>query len=94
MIIESEKVLERKLSKHIEKLGGFCWKLFPIHITGLPDRLCLLPGAIIFFVEVKTTNEEPKRRQLYVHKQLRNLGFRVEIVDTSEQIKKLLSDYE
>lgn len=93
-LIESEKVLEDKLTKGIERLGGICWKWFSIHITGLPDRICLLPGGRIFFAEIKTTNKKPKPRQLIVHRQLRNLGFRVEVIDTSEQIKSILMEYE
>lgn len=93
-LIESEKVLEDKFTNGIEKLGGICWKWFSIHITGLPDRICLLPGGRIFFAEIKTTKKKPKPRQLIVHRQLRNLGFRVEVIDNSDQIKQILQEYE
>lgn len=94
-LIESEKLLEDKLIRGVEKiLGGLCWKWFSIHITGLPDRICLLPGGRIFFVEIKTTKKTAKKRQVFVHRQLRGLGFRVEVVDTSEQIERLIREYE
>lgn len=92
--VESEKVLERSLKKHIEKeLGGFCLKLLSQHITGLPDRLCLIPGGRLFFAEIKTTKKKATRIQLYLHRKIRNLGFRVEIIETTEQIKKIISEY-
>jgi hypothetical protein len=93
-MIESEKVLEKKLGDKIKKLGGLSLKLLSKHFTGLPDRVCLLPGGILFFVEIKTTKKKATKIQLYVHKQLQKLGFEVYIVDTSIQIKELLSKYE
>ena len=93
MKIEKEKILEKKLSIEIEKLGGWSLKLLSTHVTGLPDRMCLLPGGRVFFAEVKTTKEKPKRIQIWVHNKIRALGFRVEIIDQSEKIKELIRDY-
>lgn len=93
--IESEKTLERSLKNSVEgKLKGWCLKLLSAHITGLPDRLCLLPGGRILFVELKTTGKKPRKIQIFVHNKLRALGFRVEVVDTSEQIERLIREYE
>lgn len=93
--IESEKTLERLLKNYVEgKLKGMCLKLLSAHITGLPDRLCLFPGGKILFVELKTTNKKPQKIQLFIHNKLRSLGFRVEVVDTSEQIRKIIKEYE
>lgn len=88
-MIESEKVLERKLSKKIEQLGGWSIKLLSTHVTGLPDRLCLLPGGKVLFVEVKTTGKKPRKIQIKIHEKLRGLGFEVLVIDNSEQIKRL-----
>jgi len=88
--IESEKILERKLREETEKIGGLCLKLLTTYFTGLPDRLCLLPGGRLFFIELKTTKQKPRKIQLYVHKKLIDLGFKVYIVDTSLQIKNIL----
>jgi hypothetical protein len=88
-MIESEKLLERKLGLTIKALGGWSIKMLSSQITGLPDRLCLLPGGRVFFAEIKTTGEKPKKIQLYVHKRIRSLGFRVEVIDSSAQIEKL-----
>ena len=93
MKIEKEKILEKKLSMEIEKLGGWSLKLLSTHVTGLPDRMCLLPGGRVFFAEVKTTKEKPKKIQIWVHNKIRALGFRVEIIDQSEKIKELIRDY-
>lgn len=92
--MESEKVLERSLKRHVEQeLGGFCLKLLSQHITGLPDRLCLIPGGRLFFAEIKTTKKKPKKIQEFIHRKIRALGFRVEVVESTEQIKKIIKDY-
>lgn len=93
--IESEKTLERLLKKCVEKeLKGYCLKLLSVHITGLPDRICLIPGGKVFFAEIKTTKQKPRKIQLVIHRKLRDLGFRVEVIETSEQIKNIIRDYE
>ena len=94
MTIESEKLLERKLYNGIKKLGGISIKLASLHFIGLPDRLCLLPVGHLFFAEIKTTKMKPRKIQLHVHKKLRDIGFIVEIIDTSEQIIEILNRYE
>lgn len=92
--IESEKDLERKLNQGVKKLLGLSFKFIPSLVAGIPDRICLLPGGRIFFAEIKTTKQKPNRLQKYWHLKLRKLGFRVEVIDTSEQIEKILKEYE
>lgn len=84
--VESEKLVERKLVELTKINNGMCIKLLCNHILGLPDRLCLFPGGKLAFVELKTTGEKPKRIQIFMHKKLRALGFRVEVIDTVEGV--------
>jgi len=90
--MESEKLLERKLRIGVEKRGGECWKLAGGFVTGLPDRLILLPGGRAAFAEVKTTGEKPKPRQVYIIKLLLKLGFPVFVIDSEETLQKCLND--
>ena len=89
-MIESEKKLERRLKKEVEARGGMCIKLEANFIAGLPDRMCLLPGGQVFFVEVKTTGKQPSPVQYAVHRMLIKLGFRVYVPDTTEKIKNII----
>ncbi len=91
---ESEKLLERKLREGVKRLGGWSIKLLALHITGLPDRLCLLPGGRLFFAEVKTTGETPSPIQWVIIKKLRKLGFRVVVIDNSIQLNQILRTYD
>ena len=92
--IDNEKSVERKLVELTKLSGGLCIKLLTYQFTGLPDRMCLFPGGIIVFVELKTTGEKPRKIQLAVHRMLRNLGFRVEVIDTIKGVEDLIKEIE
>ena len=88
----SEKIIERHLVESTKQKGGLCIKLLSDYITGLPDRLCLLPGQKVIFVELKSTGAKPRKIQLFVHKQLKALGFRVEVIDSLAGVNSLLDN--
>ena len=89
----SEKYIEKKFCESIKRMGGIAVKLLST-ITGLPDRLCLLPGGCLFFAELKTTKKKAEARQKLVHRQIRALGFEVYVVDSIEEAERILKLYE
>lgn len=93
-MIESEKKLEKNLSLEVKKLGGLSFKFVPFFISGIPDRICLLPGGKMFFAEIKTTKKKLEKLQNYWKLKFTKLGFRVEVIDCSEDIKKIIESYE
>ena len=93
MVMESEKVIEKYLVSEVKSLGGWAVKLLSGLVTGLPDRLILLPGGVVAFVEVKTTGKKATPRQLIVHKKLMQLGFRVEVLDSKEGVNNFINSY-
>lgn len=48
-----EKTIEQHLVKAVKNSGGIAPKLVSPGFDGMPDRLVLLPGGKIGFVEVK-----------------------------------------
>lgn len=80
----SEKVFERTLSKYVDDTGGMAVKLLSQFLRGLPDRMFLLKGGIVVFVEFKSTGKKPTKIQEYIHKRIRALGFPVLVVDSVE----------
>lgn len=48
-----EKDIEHKLVSMVEGLGGWCLKFTCPGQTGVPDRICVLPGGITFWAELK-----------------------------------------
>lgn len=90
--MDSEKVIEKRLNAEVKSLGGWSLKLLCQFVTGLPDRLVLLPGGIIFFAEIKSTGKKPTTIQELVHERIRRLGFTVYVIDSLEQLNKILNE--
>lgn len=89
----SEKVFERELSKFVEEREGMAVKLLSQFIKGLPDRMYLLHGGVVVFVEFKSTGKRPTKIQSYIHAKIQALGFPVLVVDsveTYEEAKNLI----
>lgn len=86
-----EKEIEKKLRVGVEKLRGLALKLTSPYFTGMPDRMILMPGGRIFFVELKTTGKKPTKRQAIVHEVLRGLGFLVDVIDDEIGLQNFLN---
>lgn len=87
-----EKAIERKLLMAVKSLGGIAPKFTSPGFDGMPDRIVLLPGAHMAFVEVKATGKSPRSIQLARHDLLRRLGFLVYVLDNDKQIGDLLDE--
>jgi len=88
----AEAYIESRLRDAVKRLGGLAIKLYAYSFTGLPDRLILMPGGKIAFVETKFSEKKPRPRQLAVHRQLEKLGFRVFVVRTNEDLKLFIDE--
>lgn len=90
-----ERDIERRLIAPVKALGGVCWKFETPGYTGVPDRIILLPGGIVRFVETKQPGKKERPRQRFVHSLLRSLGFTVySTVDSVEKISAIIADCE
>lgn len=87
----SEKVFERELSKFVEESEGMAVKLLSQFIKGLPDRMYLLHGGVVVFVEFKSTGKKPTKIQSYIHAKIRARGFDVYVVDSVETYEEAKS---
>ena len=87
-----EKSLGRILVLSVNQAGGMALKFVSPGMAGVPDRLVLLPGGKIVFVEMKAPGKEPRPLQRLRHEQLRELGFRVYVVDGKEKIREMLEE--
>ena len=87
-----EKETEAKLVKAVRKLGGLAPKFVSPGLDGVPDRLVLLPGGKIAFIELKAENRKMRPLQVRRKSQLESLGFSVYCVDAVEQIGGILDE--
>lgn len=81
-----ERDVEQKLVREVKAMGGLCLKLTSPSVDGLPDRLVLLHGGKIGFVELKAPGKKPRVLQVKRMKDLQDLGFKVFVVDDKSQI--------
>ena len=71
-------------------MGCLCLKFESPGFTGVPDRMILMPGGEMFFVELKAPGKKERPRQRYVQDQLRALGFIVmSSIDDEEGINRV-----
>jgi hypothetical protein len=87
-----EKQIEAKLTEAAKALGGIAPKFVSPGYDGMPDRIVLLPGGRMAFVEVKAPGKMPRPLQVARHKLLRRLGFKVYVLDRPEQIGGILDE--
>lgn len=86
----TEKQVEDRLKVGVEKLGGIALKFPPLFYAGFPDRIILIPGGVVVFVELKKPGKSPRALQDKVHARLRRLGFRVDVIENYEQVDTFL----
>ena len=87
-----EKEIERKLVRTVQMMGGKAVKIACPGYDGMPDRMVLLKGGRMGFVEVKRPGETPRPIQVHRHKLLRQLGAKVYVLDHPDNIGGILDD--
>ena len=89
-----EREIELKLRKATADRGGLCLKFTPSNWVGAPDRLVLLPGGAMGFVEVKAPGQRARPLQVARHEQLRKLGCYVAVLDDPAKVDAVLDEIE
>ena len=87
-----EKIIEQKSRTAVRNAGGLAVKFVSPGLDGMPDRLALLPGGRMAFVEVKAPGKKPRPLQEARHRLLRRLGFQVYVLDDEKQIGGIIDE--
>ena len=85
-----EVEIENYLVKQVKYLEGLAIKLSSNYENGMPDRMVLFPGKLVWFVELKKPGEKPRALQRWMHKQLEQFGHEVLVFDNKDDIDKWL----
>ena len=56
-------------------------------MAGVPDRIVILPGGVLWFVELKAPHKKPRALQRFVMRRLRKLGCQVVTIDNKKTVK-------
>lgn len=88
-----ERDIERRLVYEVNKRGGLCPKWTSPGAAGVPDRIVLMPGGRIWFIELKRpTGGRRAALQTYWQRKLTEAGFRHAFVHNTEQLAELLQE--
>lgn len=87
-----EKKVEEHLINRVERAGGLCWKFTSPGTSGVPDRICLLPGGLVFFVECKAPGKTPRPLQLVCRRMIEARDCNWACVSSIEEVDWLIDD--
>lgn len=85
-----ENVIEKRLVKRVKEMGGMAIKFQSANLNGVPDRIIILPGGYLSFVELKAPGKKMRPLQEKRKRQLEALGMKVFCIDSLEGIEVML----
>ena len=90
---ESEADIEAYLRDRVrEVLHGKAYKWVSPGNNGVPDRMVCLPGGRVVFAELKAHGKQPRPDQVAKHRELRALGFRVDVLDSKAAVDAFIEE--
>lgn len=87
-----ESTIEAKLVRMVRELGGLCFKFVSPGNPGVPDRLIILPGGRVVFVELKTEVGRLATIQKWQLEEMRRRGADVRVLKGLEQVKAFVRE--
>ena len=86
-----EKEIENRLERQIDAIGGLCWKWPATARAGVPDRIVVAHGRVVF-VELKRPGGKLRPIQIAVHRLLRRAGADVRVIDSIEGVRSFVAE--
>ncbi|MFR9537672.1 MAG: VRR-NUC domain-containing protein [Rikenellaceae bacterium] len=75
----------------VKALGGLCYKFTSPGTIGVPDRIIIIGGRVIF-VELKADRGRLAKIQQYTIEEIQKRGAEVRVVKGMDEVKALLSE--
>lgn len=86
----TEKDVEGYLVKKVKAAGGKAYKWVSPGNAGVPDRIVLMPGGTMAFVELKRPGGQARALQKAKIRELLSLGFTACLVDSKAEADALV----
>lgn len=87
-----ESSVEKRLTNMLRKRGALCLKFSSPGNPGVPDRIVLLPGGRVVFVEVKARGGRVGVLQERQIARLRGLGADVRVLEGAEPVREFVAE--
>lgn len=88
-----EKDIEKLFRDEIKKAGGKAYKFTSPGNDGVPDRIVMLPGGRIVFVELKTDTGKLSRLQELQRKKIAELGQTVRVLHGLAEVRDFFLEF-
>ncbi len=85
-----ESKIEAHLRRRAENAGGKCWKFTSPGLIGPPDRILMLPGGRLWWIEFKSPGNKPNAPQARRHSELWKLGQKVLVLDSIKAVDQFM----
>ena len=84
-----ESQIEDYLYKQTLAFGGVIRKVQWVGRRGAPDRVVMLPGGKLLWIELKAPGKKPEPHQVREHERMARVGQIVQIIDSMEAVNDL-----
>lgn len=88
-----EKDIEKLFRDEIKKAGGEAYKFTSPGNDGVPDRIVMLPGGRIVFVELKTDTGKLSKLQELQCRQIADLGQTVRVLHGLAEVRDFFLEF-
>ena len=86
-----ERDIEKKMLNAVRKMGGEAFKWVSPGNDGVPDRIVMLPGGRLIFVELKADRGRLSPVQKIQIRRIQKLGQDVEVVQGMDGLEEFLA---
>ena len=89
-MIDSEKRVEALLVSGVKQMGGVAYKFVSPGNSGVPDRIILMPGGKIYFVELKREGGQLTNLQKRQINRIQKLDCQVDVLHGLAEVSNFL----
>jgi hypothetical protein len=87
-----ENKIERRLADGVKALGGMTFKFISPGAAGVPDRVVILPGGTVHFVELKSDGGTASKLQQRMIQKLRRLDVTAVVLTGRNEVEHYLDN--
>ena len=88
-----EKDIEKIFTAEIKRAGGKAYKFMSPGNDGVPDRIAMLPGGQLVFVELKTDTGRLTKLQELQRRQIAELGQTVRVLHGLAEVRDFFLEF-